>query len=181
MVVRFFRFFFSSRRRHTRSLCDWSSDVCSSDLQRASRQRCRYRQRQPCRARPRGRKPRSPRSEERRVGKECRSRWSPYHYKQKKRTVYAPDHDVVYPGQTDLTQYLFKTLAASGFDLTDLIAWPPNTWMLFFSSRRRHTRSLCDWISDVCSSDLLRQQPHRRAHEEIPGISGVGRAELASL
>src|SRR5438132_9028379 len=27
------RFFFSSRRRHTRSLCDWSSDVCSSDLQ----------------------------------------------------------------------------------------------------------------------------------------------------
>src|SRR5215204_2728170 len=25
-------FFFSSRRRHTRSLCDWSSDVCSSDL-----------------------------------------------------------------------------------------------------------------------------------------------------
>src|SRR5260221_12625714 len=28
----FFHFFFSSRRRHTRSLCDWSSDVCSSDL-----------------------------------------------------------------------------------------------------------------------------------------------------
>src|SRR5438034_8122579 len=28
----FFCFFFSSRRRHTRSLCDWSSDVCSSDL-----------------------------------------------------------------------------------------------------------------------------------------------------
>src|SRR5882672_11800006 len=26
-------FFFSSRRRHTSSLCDWSSDVCSSDLQ----------------------------------------------------------------------------------------------------------------------------------------------------
>src|SRR6267378_477934 len=25
-------FFFSSRRRHTRSLRDWSSDVCSSDL-----------------------------------------------------------------------------------------------------------------------------------------------------
>src|SRR5947207_7766731 len=24
---------FSSRRRHTRSLCDWSSDVCSSDLE----------------------------------------------------------------------------------------------------------------------------------------------------
>src|SRR2546430_4826493 len=28
---RFF-FFFSSRRRHTRFDCDWSSDVCSSDL-----------------------------------------------------------------------------------------------------------------------------------------------------
>src|SRR6266498_5598169 len=26
------RFFFSSRRRHTRSLRDWTSDVCSSDL-----------------------------------------------------------------------------------------------------------------------------------------------------
>src|ERR1039458_10529658 len=28
----FFVFFFSSRRRHTRCLSDWSSDVCSSDL-----------------------------------------------------------------------------------------------------------------------------------------------------
>src|ERR1039458_10565821 len=27
-----FGFFFSSRRRHTRCLSDWSSDVCSSDL-----------------------------------------------------------------------------------------------------------------------------------------------------
>src|SRR5689334_24103907 len=27
-----FFFFFSSRRRHTRWNCDWSSDVCSSDL-----------------------------------------------------------------------------------------------------------------------------------------------------
>src|SRR5438045_8180866 len=30
-IVNFF-FFFSSRRRHTRCLSDWSSDVCSSDL-----------------------------------------------------------------------------------------------------------------------------------------------------
>src|SRR5207248_5426699 len=29
-------FFFSSRRRHTRSYGDWSSDVCSSDLRSAS-------------------------------------------------------------------------------------------------------------------------------------------------
>src|SRR2546427_3590737 len=28
-------FFFSSRRRHTRFDCDWSSDVCSSDLPEA--------------------------------------------------------------------------------------------------------------------------------------------------
>src|SRR2546430_9354655 len=28
-------FFFSSRRRHTRFDCDWSSDVCSSDLLKA--------------------------------------------------------------------------------------------------------------------------------------------------
>src|SRR5438034_8242660 len=34
MILRvFLSFFFSSRRRHTRSLCDWSSDVCSSDLE----------------------------------------------------------------------------------------------------------------------------------------------------
>src|SRR6267143_5126957 len=32
MLVNFFFFFFSSRRRHTRWNCDWSSDVCSSDL-----------------------------------------------------------------------------------------------------------------------------------------------------
>src|SRR6266496_4212708 len=31
------RFFFSSRRRHTRSLRDWSSDVCSSDLRHRQR------------------------------------------------------------------------------------------------------------------------------------------------
>src|SRR3989475_4307568 len=32
IFVCFFFFFFSSRRRHTRFDCDWSSDVCSSDL-----------------------------------------------------------------------------------------------------------------------------------------------------
>src|SRR5699024_11595238 len=32
-VLFFFVFFFSSRRRHTISKRDWSSDVCSSDLQ----------------------------------------------------------------------------------------------------------------------------------------------------
>src|SRR6267142_6745760 len=34
-MYRIFFFFFSSRRRHTRLTCDWSSDVCSSDLRPA--------------------------------------------------------------------------------------------------------------------------------------------------
>src|SRR5258705_6045323 len=32
LILMSFVFFFSSRRRHTRCLSDWSSDVCSSDL-----------------------------------------------------------------------------------------------------------------------------------------------------
>src|SRR5207249_8217802 len=80
-------FFFSSRRRHTRSKRDWSSDVCSSDLRcvraRSRRKQRRDRQPQP-RLKERGRIPlagdvrlcgRRARSEERRVGKECRSWW----------------------------------------------------------------------------------------------------------
>src|SRR6478672_13030268 len=70
-------FFFSSRRRHTRSDRDWSSDVCSSDLTSAVFPTTGAR-----RARTPSDGPRTSapvRSEERRVGKECRSRWSPYH------------------------------------------------------------------------------------------------------
>src|SRR2546430_8637757 len=40
VVTLMFFFFFSSRRRHTRFDCDWSSDVCSSDLDR-QRLECR--------------------------------------------------------------------------------------------------------------------------------------------
>src|SRR2546430_14510215 len=82
-------FFFSSRRRHTRFDCDWSSDVCSSDLAIATRRSPQHRNicsnsqsisvttiTRPWIMRSR--------SEERRVGKECRSRWSPYHLKKKK-------------------------------------------------------------------------------------------------
>src|SRR5688572_31247714 len=85
VAVFFFFFFFSSRRRHTRFDCDWSSDVCSSDLKLA-RQAAKD-------GDPlvivaggdgtlqdvAGQLVGSLRSEERRVGKECRSRWSPYH------------------------------------------------------------------------------------------------------
>src|SRR2546429_8118 len=74
-------FFFSSRRRHTRCSRDWSSDVCSSDLGAGRRAVWSWvlllvllivlqPQAQLLERR---------RSEERRVGKECRSRWSPYH------------------------------------------------------------------------------------------------------
>src|SRR5205085_8312567 len=77
-------FFFSSRRRHTRFDCDWSSDVCSSDLQ-VERIDGRFGPEQffiPLitielkeAAGSIGAIGIAHRSEERRVGKECRSRW----------------------------------------------------------------------------------------------------------
>src|SRR5437879_13779982 len=86
--VFFFFFFFSSRRRHTRYIGDWSSDVCSSDLSGAfiGARTTIYpnvvvgpgaRIGEDCVIHA------HVRSEERRVGKECRSRWSPYHDKNK--------------------------------------------------------------------------------------------------
>src|SRR3712207_7098568 len=95
-------FFFSSRRRHTRYWRDWSSDVCSSDLlfqiaevnvevaparrppgfshvlrENLSRANAfdEHRAQVPNQRADEILR----RSEERRVGKECRSRWSPYH------------------------------------------------------------------------------------------------------
>src|SRR3712207_8943486 len=95
----YFLFFFSSRRRHTRYWRDWSSDVCSSDLRayylrflegrfqwgggldrghlvagllEALDRSCGVRGLE-------AQHDQAVRSEERRVGKECRSRWSPYH------------------------------------------------------------------------------------------------------
>src|SRR5471030_3365135 len=84
-----FFFFFSIRRRHTRCLSDWSSDVCSSDLEdsvdHAPDGRLVHRHRD----RP------ERRSEERRVGKECRSRWSPYHSKKKKKKTQLPTRTTI--------------------------------------------------------------------------------------
>src|SRR5438132_6470771 len=47
--------------------------------------------------------------------------------------------------------------------------------LIFFSSRRRHTRSLCDWSSDVCSSDLTRSQggPRRSVPAGMPDTAVV--------
>src|SRR5260370_9315562 len=82
--VLFCFFFFSSRRRHTRFKCDWSSDVCSSDLLLRVDQ-IRWPVLEGVHGEGLFLEPKNRvigfviRSEERRVGKECRSRWSPYH------------------------------------------------------------------------------------------------------
>src|SRR3712207_8696741 len=100
--------FFSSRRRHTRYWRDWSSDVCSSDRRRASASPflCLIDDHLLCPDKAcllhelekrlvnapvvrqlgveRGDEEAAvPRSEERRVGKEWRSRWWPDHSKKK--------------------------------------------------------------------------------------------------
>src|SRR5690606_40110323 len=88
-----FMFFFSSRRRHTRFSRDWSSDVCSSDLYAwalpapilrhlsASTTLCGVQRATTAQQESTGLSMQisCSRSEERRVGKECRSRWSPDH------------------------------------------------------------------------------------------------------
>src|SRR5205809_1850637 len=100
-------FFFSSRRRHTRCSRDWSSDVCSSDLCHEKNVRLKSslfvydeywtrvlgyipRLLESVILKP-GEKEhliqdieKFKRSEERRVGKECRSRWSTDQYKKER-------------------------------------------------------------------------------------------------
>src|SRR5215467_15468787 len=75
-------FFCSSRRRHTRLQGDWSSDVCSSDLTpRLNRAKATATVKVKfvdAAATVLPEMAARVRSEERRVGKECRSRWSPY-------------------------------------------------------------------------------------------------------
>src|SRR5438105_6735195 len=96
-------FFFSSRRRHTRSTRDWSSDVCSSDLGAVERRRDALDpagveekrearpvaapqllvqlQKRPLHFLAAAVQQPDVRSEERRVGKECRSEWAREHQK----------------------------------------------------------------------------------------------------
>src|SRR5262245_64909151 len=92
VTILLFFFFFSSRRRHTRCLSDWSSDVCSSDLAMrqkeigvrlalgASRLRViRQLLTESMLIAIVGGLAGLLRSEERRVGKECRSWWARNH------------------------------------------------------------------------------------------------------
>src|SRR5437764_11311848 len=94
IFVFFFFFFFSSRRRHTRYIGDWSSDVCSSDLtggfqivtagtSHSKAQRAAGTSRDAAPPLTLAGQPllvlTHDRSEERRVGKECRSRWAREH------------------------------------------------------------------------------------------------------
>src|SRR6266513_3363446 len=44
--------------------------------------------------------------------------------------------------------------------------------ILFFSSRRRHTRSKRDWSSDVCSSDLSRNRASHPVSPDCPCSAG---------
>src|SRR5262245_62348839 len=102
LVRAFCCFFFSSRRRHTRCLSDWSSDVCSSDLcpwphktggltpparpampperliEALERLVQLYEATGKKDEAAKWRAKLEERSEERRVGKECRSRWWRY-------------------------------------------------------------------------------------------------------
>src|SRR3546814_13897105 len=82
-----FFFFFKQKTAYEMRISDWSSDVCSSDLEDVVDGRL-----QPAAGVAQllavavdAEEPGIERSEERRVGKECvstcRSRWSPYHYK----------------------------------------------------------------------------------------------------
>src|SRR5699024_12073327 len=92
MKYLFLYFFFSSRRRHTRSKRDWSSDVCSSDLFKSGNpdgiliavtqltsmgeRDVKDEQKSVLKLEDSVKHYAGLRSEERRVGKECRSRWA---------------------------------------------------------------------------------------------------------
>src|SRR5215204_4022930 len=162
-------FFFSSRRRHTRSLCDWSSDVCSSDLADpellAEAQRAQIEL-----------NPISAEQLRREIGRaSCRGKSVDLGGRRiiKKKKAAARLDDL----------HALRHRRAKGVEIDDVPleqdgyvqhAHGPHgaarreEFHFFFSSRRRHTRSLCDWSSDVCSSDLVRRG-------NVPGRSGTRR------
>src|SRR6266496_3434886 len=66
---------------------------------------------------------------------------------------------IVFGGMAGL--WLCRAPAATPSDQGHMSV-PVSRRAFFFSSRRRHTSSLRDWSSDVCSSDLSRSRPHAR-------------------
>src|SRR5213075_3302321 len=84
MAVGFYFFFFKQKTAYEITRRDWSSDVCSSDLEHLLELGILRRR---FGARAAAARADDDRSEERRVGKECallcRSRWSPGHEKKK--------------------------------------------------------------------------------------------------
>src|SRR6476469_7332530 len=151
-------FFFSSRRRHTRYIGDWSSDVCSSDLPPLWAGSNVTRQGHEVGVSGMVGWPAARRSEERRVGKECRSRWSPYH---SKKMVTDEERDYMYSAFARDARMRVKVGIRRSMELLNALWFSlPCTPVLYygddicFSSRRRHTSYSGDWSSDVCSSDL---------------------------
>src|SRR3546814_5328765 len=81
--IRVLFFFFKQKTAYEMRISDWSSDVCSSDLQQLDQKQGHAFPGSGRQAEPESEVAQLKRSEERRVGKECvstcRSRWSPYH------------------------------------------------------------------------------------------------------
>src|SRR5215217_2378433 len=185
-----FFFFFSSRRRHTRYWRDWSSDVCSSDLL-AGRDAVWRAFLAPPPKPPRddghqlAASPAS-RSEERRVGKECRSRWSPYHYKKKKkehgqiplvrdRTRVKNRHHMMNAGPEILRlcpcyPFFFfqaedgiRDIGVTGVQTCALPIWPPRR-----PTKRRpppHPLPKRRWSSPTCRPRVARSEERRVGKE----------------
>src|SRR5690606_8956728 len=116
-----------------------------------------------------------PRSEERRVGKECRSRWPSQPINKKMSMLEQEDTRLNQPRRVTSTQ---TDTSSSSTALGTTETQPHKKKSItaqqqfFFSSRRRHTRFSRDWSSDVCSSDLFRRRTDKGlefATFDVPG------------
>src|SRR6266511_4128452 len=94
----------------------------------------------------------SSRSEERRVGKECRCRWSPYHSKKKRPCGVGNCNHSARERGSQMQKSPAPTIHG-GSHSNRCHRETRGHLVFFFSSRRRHTRFSRDWSSDVCSSD----------------------------
>src|SRR5881397_3095236 len=156
MCWRYF-FFFKQKTAYEMAQCDWSSDVCSSDLgrpRRAAEPRA-ARRRSDTRADRDRRSASAARSEERRVGQECiepcRARWWPH---LSKRTVNNDGETMGAgiqthgPGSAGLAKCYLVNVLESGRSIVRL-----SVYFFFFKQKTAYEMAQCDWSSDVCSSD----------------------------